>query len=303
MIQAFFFSLRPRQWTKNFLLFAGLVFSQRWDDPRLVFNAFLAFGIFCALSGVVYVINDIADREQDRKHPKKKHRPIASGAIPAPTAAAGAIGLTAASLLLAAALLPKAFLLLAVLYLLLVAAYSLALKHMVVLDILVLAVGFVIRAVAGVEAIAIDPADPVPVTSYFLLTTLFLALFLAIAKRRSEIVSLGDGAHHHRRVLGDYSRDFLDQMMTVATAGVVFSYALWTTQGQFSPSGRADGDGYLMVLTMPFVLYGLFRYLWLAYRRGEGGAPETLLLRDTPLLLAVLLWTITTVGILVYLKA
>ena len=301
MLLAFIQCLRPKQWTKNVLVLAGIVFAQRYDEPRLVFNAALAFAVFCALSGVVYIVNDIADVAQDRQHPKKRKRPIAAGRIDARAAAAGAVLLTLASLLVSLALLPFNFLVLAIVYLALVSAYSFHLKHMVLMDILILAVGFVIRALAGVEAIAIDPSNPVPVTSYFLLTTLFLALFLATAKRRSEIVNLGDSAADHRKVLGDYSREFLDTALTIATAGTIFSYALWTTQGQFAETSRGE-PSYLMALTMPFVVYGLLRYLWLAYRQGEGGEPEQLLLSDRPLLGAVLLWVLSVAAILLTLK-
>lgn len=301
---AFIQCLRPKQWTKNLLIFAGLVFTQRWGEGAAVVNAALAFAIFCALSGVVYIVNDILDAEQDRLHPKKCKRPIAAGRISPAAAGTGAALLAAGALALAFLRLPAGFALLAVLYVLLVSAYSFKFKHAVVLDILLLAVGFVIRALAGLEALKTDAAHPVEITSYFLLTTLFLALFLATAKRRTELVSLGGDAGHHRKVLQEYSREFLDILLTVAMAGTLFSYALWTTQGKFSRAaeGAAAGSPYLMVLTMPFVVYGMFRYLWLVVKRGEGGAPETVLLEDKPLLMTVALWTATVVAVLVRLQ-
>ncbi|MBI5155137.1 UbiA prenyltransferase family protein [Candidatus Poribacteria bacterium] len=300
---AFLRCLRPRQWVKNLLLFAGIVFAQRWSHTAMLLNAVLGFLVFCALSGVVYVCNDIADAEQDRLHPKKCKRPVASGQISARAAGTGAFLLMVVALGVSFSFLPLRFAWLALTYLLLVSGYSFRFKHAVVLDILILAMGFVIRALAGIEAIQIDPAHPVAVTSYFLLTTLFLALFLAIAKRRNELVTLGRGAGTHRKVLDEYSTEFLDVALTVATAGTLFSYALWTTQGQFArPSAASavagDGNTYLLVLTMPFVLYGVFRYLWLVFKRDEGGAPELLLLEDWPLLATVALWMVTVVAVL-----
>jgi 4-hydroxybenzoate polyprenyltransferase len=301
MISAFFFSLRPKQWTKNLLLFAGVFFAQRWSDSQSLLNACLGFAIFCALSGVVYVINDVLDVEQDRQHPKKCKRPIAAGKISPRVALICAILLGLISISASWILLPTAFTVLAVLYLGLVTAYSLVLKHEVILDILILAVGFVIRALGGIEVLRYEGAKPVEVTSYFLLTTLFLALFLASSKRRSEIVSLGDKAGSHRKVLALYSREFLDVLLTLSIAGTIFSYSLWTTQGKFSRLGNGGGDfdnTYLLVLTIPFVLYGMFRYLWLVMVKGEGGAPDALLLEDKPLLITVALWFITVVGVL-----
>lgn len=299
MLLAFFESLRPKQWTKNLLLFAGIIFAARWDEPRMVLNAFLGFGVFCALSGVVYTINDIVDAAQDREHPRKRKRPIASGRLSPRVAAGGSALLGTGALLLSFGYLPINFALLAAAYLLLVSLYTFALKHAVILDILILALGFVLRALAGIEVIRIDAAHPIEVTSHFLMTTLFLALFLATAKRRNELVTLGELAANHRRVLEEYSTEVLDVMLTIAMAGTLFSYALWTTQGQFA---RGSGGTYLLVFTMPFVLYGMFRYLWLVFRRDKGGAPETLLLEDFPMLATVIAWMIVVVLILLRLK-
>ncbi|MEQ8820937.1 MAG: decaprenyl-phosphate phosphoribosyltransferase [Sumerlaeia bacterium] len=288
---------------KNVLLFAGLVFALRIDDPHSWLNACLGFAIFSALSGVVYICNDILDREEDRLHPKKRFRPIASGAISPAAAGLGAIILGATALFVSFFFLPIQFAYLALGYLVLVTLYSTTFKHAVILDILILALGFVIRALAGIEVIRYEGAPPVVITPYFLITTLFLALFLAICKRRSEIVTLGEDAGSHRRVLKDYSRELLDMMLMVATSGVVFSYGLWTVQGQFAqttkavaPALHSAGNTYYLVLTLPFVLYGIFRYLWLVFQRDEGGAPETLLYTDKPLLLTVILWVMTVVA-------
>ncbi len=294
--------LRPKQWTKNLLLFAGVVFSRQWGEPLALRNAALGFAVFCALAGVVYITNDILDAEKDRQHPRKRLRPIASGAVGA--GAAGAFGamLLVGALAVSFLVLPLPFALSALIYFALSSAYSFRLKNVVVLDILTLAMGFVIRAIAGIEAIKVGGRE-VEVTGYFILTTLFLALFLAICKRRNELVVLGEDAGHHREVLREYSTEYLDILLTVATGCVLFSYALWTTQGKFAKVS-ADGPGqsgtYAMVFTMPFVIYGIFRYLWLVVQRDEGGAPEALLVEDPPLLVTVLLWVATTVGVLAW---
>lgn len=290
---AFLLSLRPKQWTKNLLLFAGLVFAQRMDDPRLVLNALAAFAVFCALSGVVYITNDIVDIEKDREHPKKRHRPIASGAISPGQAATGAVVLLLLALA-AAWLITTNFFIMSLVYVALVSAYSFKFKNVVILDIMLLAMGFVVRALAGIEAINVDPVgDPVDITPYFILTTLFLALFLAIGKRRSEIILLKGGAGTHRKVLREYSREYLDVLMTVATTGVLASYGAWSTLGFAQDDGK-----YGMVFTMPFVLYGIFRYLLLVFRKDEGGAPEEVLVTDKPLLLTVFLWAGTVLLLL-----
>ncbi len=291
---AFFKCLRPRQWTKNLLLFAGLIFTRQWDDWDLIYRALAGFAIFCALSGVVYIINDILDIEKDREHPKKKNRPIASGAITPTAAGAGGALLLVASLI-GAYFLGLGFFLSSCIYVLLVSGYSMKFKHVAVLDIMLLAVGFVIRAIAGIEVIDVHPEAPVEITPFFIMTTLFLALFLAIAKRFNEIKMLGESAAQHRRVLGDYSEKFLETLITIATAGVIMSYSAWSTSGDFARDG---GNSYTMVFTLPFVVYGIFRYLWLVYQKGEGGAPEEVLLTDKPLLVAVLGWLITVVALL-----
>jgi 4-hydroxybenzoate polyprenyltransferase len=299
VLKAFVLCLRPKQWTKNLLLFAGIVFAQRWTELDLVLNVVAAFAVFCALSGVVYITNDILDVEKDREHPKKRLRPIASGAISSQSAGAGALALLAAALAVAWMITPG-FFVCAVIYVLLVTAYSFKLRHMVILDVMVLAMGFVLRAIAGIEALHVERLadDPVAIKPYFLLTTLFLSLFLALAKRRNELTILGDHAASHRAVLGDYSREYCDVLLTVATTGVIFSYAAWATVGDLARVGGDKGGAYTMVFTMPFVLYGIFRYLWLVFRRDEGGAPEILLLTDRPLLTTVVLWTITIFAIL-----
>lgn len=293
MLLAFLQSLRPKQWTKNGLLFAGILFAQRWDNQLLVINVLCAFIIFCALSGVVYVINDVLDVEKDRQHPKKKNRPIASGRISPGAASAGAFLLLAAGLV-AAWFITLNFFICAIIYVTLVATYSIKLKHVVILDIMAIAIGFVVRAIAGIEAMRV-PGEDIEVTPYFILTTLFLALFLAVGKRRSELLNMSAKAAETRKVLKDYSVEYLDLLLTLATTGVIYSYASWTTSGDLA---KIEGT-YAMAFTMPFVLYGIFRYLWLVLIKSQGEAPDELLLKDKPLLITVGLWLAAVITILV----
>ncbi|HWF86837.1 MAG TPA: decaprenyl-phosphate phosphoribosyltransferase [Vicinamibacterales bacterium] len=281
-------SLRPGQWTKNLLVFAGLLFGRRLFDPTAVAHALAAFAIFCALSGVVYLINDVADREADRRHPLKMRRPIASGALPVPVAlgAAGVIGLAA---LAAATALGWTFTLVAALYLALLVLYSGPLKNIVIIDVLTIAIGFVLRAAAG--AVAVD----VEISHWLLVCTILLALFIALAKRRHEIVLLADDARSHRAILGEYTPYLLDQMIAVVTASTLISYAFYT----ISPETELKFGTAWLGLTIPFPLYGIFRYLYLVHRREGGGSPSDLLLTDRPLLVCVALWALT-VALLIY---
>jgi 4-hydroxybenzoate polyprenyltransferase len=281
-------SMRPKQWTKNFLLFAGVIFTGKLNDMSLLLRSVAGFFIFCALSGVVYIINDLKDIESDREHPKKKKRPIAAGKISEKTAFAFVfiIGIPA---LILSFILGLHFGFCAVGYVCLVVLYSIKLKHYVILDLMLVALGFVIRAVAGIEAIAI-PGNVPEITPWFLACTLFLALFLAMCKRRHEIILLNDNAKNHRKVLEEYSPAFLDQMVSVTTSATIISYALWSITGKFAQ--------YNMIYTLPFVIYGIFRYLYNVYLKEEGGAPEVILLKDRSLQIAILLWIITTVSLL-----
>jgi 4-hydroxybenzoate polyprenyltransferase len=280
-------SLRPSQWTKNLLIFGGLMFGQRLMDPRSVLQACAAFVIFCALSGVVYLINDIADREADRRHPTKRYRPIASGALPVQVAAwtAVAIGGTA---LAAAFWLQPVFGVLAASYVLLLGAYSGPLKHVVIIDVLTIAIGFVLRAAAG--AVAINVA----ISHWLYVLTILLALFLALSKRRHELVLLADGATGHRRILEEYSPYLLDQMIAVVTASTIVAYAFYTISPE---TVQKFGTDYLG-LTLPFPLYGIFRYLYLVHQKEGGGSPSDMLLTDRPLLICIALWAIATAAII-----
>ncbi|OGL00183.1 MAG: phosphoribose diphosphate--decaprenyl-phosphate phosphoribosyltransferase [Candidatus Rokubacteria bacterium RIFCSPHIGHO2_12_FULL_73_22] len=279
-------SLRPRQWVKNLFVLAGLIFAQKLFTPA-VWTALAAFLVFCALSGAVYLLNDVADRERDRVDPRKRGRPIAAGRLGVGVAVAAAALLIAASLV-AAALLAPAFLATAVAYVVLLTAYSAWLKHVVIVDVLVVASGFVLRAVAGAVVIRVE------MSGWLLICTILLALFLALGKRRYEYLSLQDDAAAHRPILAEYSPGLLDQMIAVVTASTVTAYALYT----MSPETVAKFDTRLLPATLPFVLYGIFRYLYLLYRRQLGGNPSELLLGDRALLLNALGWMLAVLLII-----
>jgi len=281
-------SVRPGEWTKNLFVFAGLLFGQRLTDPLAVRRAGLAFLIFCALAGVVYLVNDVADRDRDRQHPRKRNRPIASGALGVPTALGAATVLTAGGLA-AAWWLGRDFFAVAAGYLLLLVLYSGPLKHIVIIDVLTIAIGFVLRVAAGAVAIG------VPISQWLLICTILLALFLGLSKRRHEIVLLADGAIGHRRILEEYSPYLLDQMIGVVTASTLMAYMLYATSHE-----TADRFGTsLLGLTIPFPLYGIFRYLYLVHRKEGGGSPAELLLNDRPLLACVALWAVG-VAVIIY---
>jgi 4-hydroxybenzoate polyprenyltransferase len=281
-------SLRPAQWSKNLLVFAGLLFGRRLFDVPSLLAAASAFGIFCLLSGVVYLVNDIADRESDRRHPLKAQRPIASGALPVPIAVGSALTLGAGALAAAYAIGP-AFAAVAVSYLALQILYSFQLKHIVIIDVLTLAVGFVLRAVGGAVAVRVE------IGHWLLVCTILLALFIALAKRRHELVLLAGDAAAHRPILGEYSAYLLDQMIGVVTASTLISYVFYT----ISPETQVKFGTAWLGLTIPFPLYGIFRYLYLVHQREGGGSPADLLLTDRPLLACVALWALT-VALIIY---
>jgi 4-hydroxybenzoate polyprenyltransferase len=281
-------ALRPGQWTKNLLVFAGLLFGLRLFDPPAIADALAAFAVFCALSGVVYLVNDILDRESDRRHPGKAQRPIASGALPVSTAAVAAVSIGAIALAASAAI-GRSFLVVAVAYLALQTLYSLVLKHQVILDVLTIALGFVLRAVAGAVAVNVE------ISRWLLVCTILLALFIALAKRRHEVTLLAAGAADHRPILGEYSPYLLDQMIAVVTASTLIAYIVYTV----SPETQEKFGTAWLGLTVPFPLYGIFRYLYLVHRRDGGGSPADLLLTDRPLLVCVALWALA-VALIIY---
>lgn len=280
-------SLRPSQWTKNLLVFAGLIFGERLLDPNAAASAIVAFAVFCVLSGVVYLINDVRDRDADQRHPLKSQRPIASGML-SPGVALWAAAVLGTVALATAFWLTPAFGLVAAAYVALLTLYSLSLKHLVILDVLTIAGGFVLRALGGAVAIHVE------FSHWLLLLTLLLALFLALSKRRAELVTLAEDAKGHRRSLADYSPYLLDQMIGVVTASTLLAYAFYTID-----SGTVARFGTDRLLwTVPFPLYGIFRYLYLVHQREGGGNPSETLLTDRPLLACVALWGIAVIAIL-----
>lgn len=280
--QAFIRLLRPKQWTKNLLIFAALLFSANQINIVKVYYASFGFVLFCTVSSCVYIFNDYIDREQDSHHPEKRHRPLASGALdPAFAIVAGAV-LLFLSLAIALALNPMFSFILTV-YFCLNVSYSVRLKYIVIVDIMTIAVGFVLRAVAG--GVIID----VTLTPWFLICTLLLALFLAIGKRRHEVDLMQQNRSSSRKVLEYYSLEFLDQLSGIVTTSVVMSYALYTFT-----SGRT----LYMMITIPLVLYGIFRYLYLIHVERKGGSPEKVLLEDKPIFNTVVIYVISVTVIL-----
>ena len=277
--------VRPKQWTKNGFVLAGVVFAGKALSVASVASALLAFVAFCALSGAVYAANDVLDVEEDRKHPLKRRRPVASGEISAPAALAFAIVLGAAGLALGFFVSPGVgFAGLA--YLALQAVYTTTLKHTAILDVMSISAGFVIRALAGVAAVGS------PISPWLIVCTGLLTLFLGFSKRRHELASLGEGATIHRRNLADYSVPLLDEMMNIMMSATIIAYTLYT----FTVYEREDEI--FMMASIPFVIYGVFRYMLLVHRNG-GGNPDTLLLADRPLQIALLLWLLV-VGAVIY---
>jgi 4-hydroxybenzoate polyprenyltransferase len=280
-------SLRPQQWTKNLFVFAGLLFSGRLIDRTAWPAAIAAFLIFCGLSGAVYLVNDVLDRAADAQHPIKRHRPVASGAL-APGIALTAALVLAAGCVAAATAINTGLTITAVSYMVLLATYSAALKHYVIIDVLTLSAGFVLRAVAGAVAIG------VPISHWLLVCSTLLALFIGLSKRRHELTLLNDGAAGHRPILQEYSPYLLDQMISVVTAATLVAYSVYTISSETAERLGSDRLG----LTIPFVLYGIFRYLYLVHRRDGGGSPSELLLTDRPLLVCVALWVAAVVLVL-----
>ena len=273
--------VRPRQWTKNLAVFAALVFAGQLTDLGLVLTVVLAFIALALITGGLYAVNDTIDAERDRQHPVKRERPVASGRIDRRAAAALGTGLLVAGFALSASL-GRGFLTAVAGYVAMHLLYGFVLKHVAIVDMLVISFGFVLRAVAG--ALVID----VPVSPWLVLCTGLLALFLAAAKRRHELLLLRERSSDHRPVLAEYSAELLDSFMVTLSAATITSYALYTFF-----EGR--GPGYSMMLTIPFVIYGILRYQSLVLMRGRGGRPEEVLLGDRPMLLAVGLWALSAI--------
>jgi 4-hydroxybenzoate polyprenyltransferase len=284
--------LRPRQWTKNLVLFAGLVFSKNASDPELVLRSALGFVCFCLASGAVYIINDIVDRGQDRLHPVKRNRPIASGVLKPGVAAGWAIALMIAATILAFYL-GLSFLVVFAVFVALNLAYSFKLKQIMALDVLSIAIGFVLRAIAGVQVL-VEVQPGIELSPWLLVCTLFLALFLGLGKRRAELAQLDQNAELHRKSLANYSMGLLNQMIAMASAATVISYSIYT----IAPGTVQKFHTEKLVYTIPFVIYGLWRYLYLVFEREGGGNPSEVLLTDAPLLVNVLLWVLVAAGVL-----
>lgn len=287
--KALLVSLRMRSWTKNLFVFAGILFANHWNSPKAVgITALGALG-FCFLSSSVYLTNDIADRKRDKHHPEKRNRPIAAGTLPVSTAASAAFFLATCVLVISWLLAPTYALVLSI-YFVMQMCYSFKLKHVVILDVLIIATGFVLRALAGVT-LAMDAGyTDVSISHWLIVCTFFLAIFLAFAKRRSEVISLGKDASGHREILEEYSIPLLDEMMGIATAASIIGYSIYSVSDRTMELVSTK-----LWLTIPFVTYGIFRYLYLIHIKGHGGSPDRLLLSDKPLLLNILLWVILVV--------
>ena len=281
-------AMRPREWVKNVFVLAALVFTKRIFEPGDLLQGSLAFACFCLISGAAYLFNDIRDRENDRQHPLKRRRPIASGALRVSVAAIAAVLLALIALIGGFYVHPH-FGTVLLIYAVLNIAYTLYLKHIVILDVMIIAAGFLLRAIGGAVVIQ------VAISSWFILCTMLLALFLGFAKRRHELALLEDDASTHRRILAEYSPQFLDQIIAIVTAGALVSYALYTMSPEVI---EKLGTKYLN-LTIPFVIYGMLRYLYLIYKKDGGGNPTSTVLGDIPLLIACALWLLT-LGVILY---
>ena len=287
MLSSYLRLLRPHQWVKNGFVLAPMIFAGKLLHVPSLILELSAFAVFCLASSGIYAFNDIFDREQDRNHPTKKSRPVAAGDISVPAAAALGTVLVAAGIL-GAVFIGRGFLLWLGFYLLLQFGYNIAFRNIVILDILAIALGFVIRAVAGSHAIAVI------ISPWLILCSLLIALFLGFAKRRQEIVLMGAAATEHRSILREYTVPLLDQLIGIVTAATIVSYAIYTLTPEVT---QRLGSRY-MILTLPFVLYGIFRYLYLVHVLEKGGSPTKDLLTDTPLLLSIGLWTAASVALI-----
>ncbi len=279
-------TMRPKQWTKNVFVLAALVFDKKLLVPHYSLKAAAALLLFCAISSAVYLVNDLVDVEKDRKHPAKRNRPLASGQLSPNTAAVAAVVLILASALLSY-LLDPLFAAVAAAYLLLMILYSFWLKNIVIIDVLTVAAGFVLRVAAGVVVVRAARFSP-----WLYLCMVFGALFIAISKRRHELLLLNENANAHRSIFDEYNMALLDDMIRMVTASTAMAYSLYTFSAPNLPQNHA------MMLTIPFVLYALFRYMYLVQVQGKGGTPEELILEDKPLLLAIALWSLAAVVIM-----
>lgn len=282
-------TMRPRQWTKNVIIYAGLVF----DGQLLVLNSFLrvtlAFILLCLVASTIYIINDLVDIEADRQHPRKKNRPLPSGQLPKQVAMIAAVAIPAVSLAAAALFISPQFAIVLIIYFVIHVLYSFWLKNIVIIDIMAITAGFVLRVAAGVVVVQVENFSP-----WLYACTGLLALFLAIGKRRQELLLLAENAQNVRVTYKEYNLPLLDEMLRLVMTGTFVAYLLYTVEADTIKVANTD----LALITIPFVLHGLFRYMYLIYVRNEGSAPDELLLQDRPLLASILLWGLTFVGIL-----
>jgi 4-hydroxybenzoate polyprenyltransferase len=286
LISGIFKTLRPKQWPKNGFIFAALIFDVKLFQFELVFKTILGFILLCLISGTVYIINDLVDIEKDRQHPTKKNRPLPSGKVPVSAAIITSIALVVVSLPLSFLLHPV-FGLITTSYLLLQIAYSFVLKNIVIVDVLTLAAGFVLRVAAGVALVEAARFSP-----WLYVITVLLALFLGLGKRRQEMVLLKGKEFNTRTILNEYNIPFLDAMLPIVTTGTIITYAFYTFSAPNLPGNH------LMMLTIPFVIYGIFRYLYIIHVQGNGGAPDEVLLTDGPLQITIILFGLTVISIL-----
>ena len=294
LMAAFILTLRPKQWTKNLLVFMALFFTidRAWNltDIETALELFartaFAFILFCALSGVVYLVNDLVDREEDRRHPRKRFRPIASGSLPVKFAIAAAAVIGVPSLV-ASFLLEPSFGLIAFGYLAAMLLYSFGLKRVILVDVFTISVGFILRAVAG--AVVIDS----PISPWLYICTGLASVFVVLSKRRSELAVAGDRAEDQRGILRAYTLPVLDQFITVAASAALVSYTLYTVASENLPENHS------MLLTVPFVAFGLFRYMFLVQKKDVGETPEDVILTDAPLIVAIVLWLATSGAVLI----
>jgi len=280
--------LRVRQWTKNLLIFAAIIFVNKLFDPAYFLKVITGFFLLSFAASSIYIINDLKDAKEDKHHPEKKLRPIASGVIGQEFAS----GLCAILMLVSLAgsfLISVNFFFVILAYIIMMVLYTLSLKHIVILDVFIIAAGFVIRAVSG--AVIINVA----ISPWFLICTSLAALFMALAKRRYELSSVADPSKH-RKILLEYSVPLLDEMISVVTSSTVIAYSLYTFT-----SKTGESHNYLMY-TIPFVLYGIFRYLYLIHKKNLGGSPEMILLKDKPLLINIIIYSIFVVAIVYFVK-
>jgi 4-hydroxybenzoate polyprenyltransferase len=285
MLPALIKAMRPRQWTKNGFIFFALIFDKQLFSPEPFLRTLQGFFLFCLISSAVYLLNDIADIEADRQHPEKKHRPLASGALPLGLALGAALVLAVIALLLGY-LLEPAFAGILAIYLTLNLLYSRWLKHVPILDVLIISSGFVLRVAAGVVLITVERFSP-----WLYMITILFSLYIGLGKRRAEMDLLEGGASAHRKVLDGYTIPLLDQYITIVSGMTIVAYSLYTFSAPNLPTNHT------MMLTIPFVVYGIFRYLQLIQTGHAAGAPDEVALKDRPLQITVLLWGLAVIAV------